>query len=70
MAGFERTLDELFAQAAPQSVLDVGCGEGVLTHQWAQRLRRRRRVVGIDLEDPKLQAEWAKRRRPTSSTAS
>ena len=33
MAGFERTLDELFVQAAPQSLLDVGCGEGVLDAQ-------------------------------------
>src|SRR3712207_9090412 len=60
MAGFERTLDELFARAAPASVLDVGCGEGVLTHKWAQRLGSRR-IVGIDLEDPALQAEWARR---------
>jgi 2-polyprenyl-3-methyl-5-hydroxy-6-metoxy-1,4-benzoquinol methylase len=63
MAGFERTLDELFAQAAPQSLLDVGCGEGVLTHKWAQRLAPRR-VVGIDLEDEPIQAEWAKRPAP------
>ena len=40
MAGFERTLDELFAQAAPESVLDVGCGEGVLDDQWARAARR------------------------------
>ena len=33
MAGFESTLDELWTKAAPQSVLDVGCGEGVLTEQ-------------------------------------
>jgi 2-polyprenyl-3-methyl-5-hydroxy-6-metoxy-1,4-benzoquinol methylase len=63
MAGFQRTLDELFAQAAPESVLDVGCGEGVLTEQWAQRLGDGR-VVGTDLDDPKLAAEWATRRRP------
>ncbi len=62
MAGFERTLDELFSQAAPRSVLDVGCGEGVLSAQWAARLGDGR-VVGVDLEDPKLEAEWAGRGR-------
>jgi 2-polyprenyl-3-methyl-5-hydroxy-6-metoxy-1,4-benzoquinol methylase len=62
MAGFERTLDELFRRAAPRSVLDVGCGEGVLTQRWAERLEGR--VVGIDLEDPALQTEWAARRAP------
>jgi ubiquinone/menaquinone biosynthesis C-methylase UbiE len=63
MAGFERTLDELFAQAAPASVLDVGCGEGVLTEQWAERIAPGR-VVGIDLDDPKLAAEWTGRHCP------
>jgi 2-polyprenyl-3-methyl-5-hydroxy-6-metoxy-1,4-benzoquinol methylase len=62
MSGFQRTLDELFAEAAPESVLDIGCGEGVLTEQWAQRLGSGR-VVGTDLDDPKLRAEWATRRR-------
>jgi 2-polyprenyl-3-methyl-5-hydroxy-6-metoxy-1,4-benzoquinol methylase len=62
MASFERALDELFATADPESVLDVGCGEGVLTHRWAERLGDRR-TVGIDLEDPKLQAEWGARGR-------
>ena len=64
MAGFEGTLEELFTQADPQSLLDVGCGEGVLTHQWAQRLSDERRVVGIDLDDPALHAQWAKRTAP------
>jgi 2-polyprenyl-3-methyl-5-hydroxy-6-metoxy-1,4-benzoquinol methylase len=63
MAGFERTLDELFWRAAPGSVLDVGCGEGVLTARWASQLGGGR-VVGIDLEDPKLQAEWSRRQHP------
>jgi 2-polyprenyl-3-methyl-5-hydroxy-6-metoxy-1,4-benzoquinol methylase len=62
MAGFESTLDELFRAAAPGSLLDVGCGEGVLTHQWASRVDGR--VVGIDLDDPQLHAEWAKRQAP------
>jgi 2-polyprenyl-3-methyl-5-hydroxy-6-metoxy-1,4-benzoquinol methylase len=63
MSGFHAKLDELWARAAPASVLDVGCGEGVLTVEWAERLGGGR-VVGIDLEDPKLRAEWAKRERP------
>jgi ubiquinone/menaquinone biosynthesis C-methylase UbiE len=57
MASFERTLDELFARSDPASVLDVGSGEGVLTARWAQRLGERR-IVGIDLPDPKLEAHW------------
>jgi 2-polyprenyl-3-methyl-5-hydroxy-6-metoxy-1,4-benzoquinol methylase len=63
MAGFEATLDELFEEAAPDSVLDIGCGEGVLTFQWAQRLGDRP-VVGIDLPDAKLEAQWRTRERP------
>jgi 2-polyprenyl-3-methyl-5-hydroxy-6-metoxy-1,4-benzoquinol methylase len=63
MAGFHDTLDELWAKAAPSSVLDVGCGEGVLTVEWAQQLGDGR-IVGIDLDDPKLRAEWEKRERP------
>jgi 2-polyprenyl-3-methyl-5-hydroxy-6-metoxy-1,4-benzoquinol methylase len=63
MTGFHATLDELWGEAAPGSVLDVGCGEGVLTAQWAERLHDGR-VVGIDLDDPKLRAEWDKRSRP------
>jgi SAM-dependent methyltransferase len=63
MAGFHASLDELWTRAAPRSILDVGCGEGVLTTEWAERLGERR-IVGIDLEDPKLAAEWQKRSRP------
>jgi 2-polyprenyl-3-methyl-5-hydroxy-6-metoxy-1,4-benzoquinol methylase len=63
MSGFETSLDELFAQAAPRSVLDVGCGEGVLVHRWAQRLGGGR-LVGIDLEEPSIQAGWSERQAP------
>jgi len=63
MSAFERTLDELFEQSDPASVLDVGCGEGVLVHQWAQRLGERR-VVGIDLQEDSIQAGWAQRQAP------
>jgi 2-polyprenyl-3-methyl-5-hydroxy-6-metoxy-1,4-benzoquinol methylase len=63
MASFEGTLTELFERAAPNSLLDVGCGEGVLTYAWAQRLGERP-VVGLDLPDPKLEAHWRTRARP------
>jgi 2-polyprenyl-3-methyl-5-hydroxy-6-metoxy-1,4-benzoquinol methylase len=63
MRGFHAALDELWAEAAPASLLDVGCGEGVLTADWAARLGAGR-IVGIDLDDPKLRAEWERRSRP------
>jgi 2-polyprenyl-3-methyl-5-hydroxy-6-metoxy-1,4-benzoquinol methylase len=63
MDGFHSTLDELWDRAAPESILDVGCGEGVLTEEWAGRLGERR-IVGIDLDDPKLRAEWDRRAHP------
>jgi 2-polyprenyl-3-methyl-5-hydroxy-6-metoxy-1,4-benzoquinol methylase len=64
MTGFEGALDELFARAEPRSLLDVGCGEGVLVHKWAQRLGEDRRVVGIDLEEESIQTGWSQRRAP------
>jgi len=62
MSGFEGTLARLFTRAAPDSVLDVGCGEGVLTFKWARALGDKP-VLGIDLADPKLEAEWRTRQR-------
>jgi 2-polyprenyl-3-methyl-5-hydroxy-6-metoxy-1,4-benzoquinol methylase len=63
MAGFERSLDELLERADPGSLLDVGCGEGVLVERWARRLDGRR-VVGIDLEEQSIQAGWEQRQAP------
>lgn len=63
MARFEETLEELFRQAAPKSLLDVGCGEGVLVQRWARQLGEGR-VVGIDLEEESIQAGWAERQAP------
>ncbi len=63
MGRFSAGLAELFQQASPGSILDVGCGEGVLTERWARALVDGP-VVGVDLEDPKLAAEWGARLRP------
>lgn len=67
MAGFHRDLEDLLARTDPRSILDLGCGEGVLTQQWAHE-RPGCRIVGLDLEDAKLQAEWAKRTEPHNLT--
>jgi 2-polyprenyl-3-methyl-5-hydroxy-6-metoxy-1,4-benzoquinol methylase len=63
MARFEGDMDQLLKRARPRSIVDVGCGEGVLTEQWAQRFSNAR-LVGLDLDDPKLRAEWQQRERP------
>ena len=66
MRGFDRNLEDLFVSTEPSSLLDVGCGEGVLTQRWAVRLAPHR-VVGIDLEDPLLAGEWAAHAAPNLS---
>ena len=66
MTGFHRQLDDLFARAAPRSILDVGCGEGVLIHEWAQQIAPAR-VVGLDLEEESIQAGWAEHSAPNLS---
>jgi SAM-dependent methyltransferase len=63
LAGFERSLDELLDHAAPRSLLDVGCGEGVLVQRWARRLPESR-LTGIDLEEPSIQAGWSEHGAP------
>jgi 2-polyprenyl-3-methyl-5-hydroxy-6-metoxy-1,4-benzoquinol methylase len=63
MSSFERSLEELFGLASPGSLLDVGCGEGVLVQRWAQRLGDGR-VVGIDLEEESIQAGWSEHPAP------
>jgi 2-polyprenyl-3-methyl-5-hydroxy-6-metoxy-1,4-benzoquinol methylase len=63
MAGFERDLDDLLGRCAPSSLLDVGCGEGVLVHRWSQRMPACR-VVGVDLREHSIQAGWEQRQAP------
>jgi len=63
MAGFTRNVDDLLASTSPESVLDIGCGEGVLTQRWARAIAPAR-IVGIDLDDPAIAAEWRKHAAP------
>ena len=70
MAASSATLDELFERAAPRSLLDVGCGEGVLVQRWAQRAARDARAWSASTSRrSRSRRAGPSARRPTSSTA-
>ncbi len=50
MAGFLGAVAELYALVRPDSVLEVGCGEGRLAQYLVRRLPRPRRFVATDLD--------------------
>jgi 2-polyprenyl-3-methyl-5-hydroxy-6-metoxy-1,4-benzoquinol methylase len=58
---FLREVDDLVRDVAPTSILDVGCGEGIVTERLA--VLTGAPTVGIDLGDERLQAEWSSRER-------
>jgi glycosyltransferase involved in cell wall biosynthesis len=59
LASFLDEIDALIALANPTSILDVGCGEGVVTERLANRTGAP--TVGVDLGNEVLQKEWERR---------
>jgi 2-polyprenyl-3-methyl-5-hydroxy-6-metoxy-1,4-benzoquinol methylase len=57
---FLRRLDDAAQSIAAASVLDVGCGEGVVTERLARRLASAQ-VLGVDAADARLEEEWQHR---------
>ncbi len=58
---FLHSVDGLLAGTGPGSLLDVGCGEGVLAQRWAQRWPSLE-ILAVDREP--LAAEWERRAAP------
>jgi ubiquinone/menaquinone biosynthesis C-methylase UbiE len=60
LSRFLLRLDEAATSLEPTSVLDVGCGEGVVTERLAQQLAPAE-VLGIDADESRLREEWSAR---------
>ena len=56
LARFLREIDAAVERARPASILDVRCGEGVVTARLARMTGAP--TVGVDLGDERLAAEW------------
>lgn len=56
---FLQSLDETLGALGPWSVLDVGCGEGVVTERIAQMAECP--TVGLDFDDERLREHWRAR---------
>lgn len=60
LSRFLRRVDLAAASLGPTSVLDVGCGEGVVTERLAHLLAPAR-VLGVDADEAHLTEEWRSR---------
>jgi SAM-dependent methyltransferase len=63
VGGFLREVDRLIDLAAPRDLLDVGCGEGIVTARMAARANVAR-AAGVDRDSPRLRAHWERLRGP------
>jgi 2-polyprenyl-3-methyl-5-hydroxy-6-metoxy-1,4-benzoquinol methylase len=61
-------IDQAAESIGAKSVLDVGCGEGVVTERLA-RLLAPAAVLGVDADDAHLSEEWRRRSVPNISFA-
>jgi len=59
LARFLREIDASVAALRPSSILDVGCGEGVVTERMAKLAGVT--TVGVDLGTPALEEQWQTR---------
>lgn len=59
LARFLEELERASELSRPTTLLDVGCGEGIVTERLARLTGAS--TVGVDLGDPKLQEEWRQR---------
>ena len=68
LSRFLRHVEEAAMSLHPASVLDVGCGEGIVTERLAQRLAPAT-VLGVDADEGHLKEEWQARTAPNLSFA-
>jgi ubiquinone/menaquinone biosynthesis C-methylase UbiE len=59
LARFFEHVEGAVASVRPTSILDVGCGEGIVTERLAARTGAR--TLGVDRGDERLAREWAAR---------
>jgi SAM-dependent methyltransferase len=57
MRGFFAALDDYLAPLAPQRILEIGVGEGIVTRRVIERFPQAS-VVGLDLPDEELATNW------------
>jgi ubiquinone/menaquinone biosynthesis C-methylase UbiE len=57
MTGFFTALVESLPETAPETILEVGVGEGEVSAK-LRELYPEAHVVGVDLPDPELEAHW------------